>query len=302
MFRYTLRQLEYALAAAERGSVAAAAEALGVAQPSVSAAIKKLEDQLGLQLFIRRHAQGAKPSTQGERFLAQARDLLRHAEEVQREASEASGEISGELTLGCFATLAPAYLPELVRRFRNAYPRASLKLRDGTQDDLIGGLRNGTFDLALLYKVDLPADLRASEIATFMPYVLLPRGHRLAKRRKVPVAELKGEPFILLDIPPSRTYFTRILESQGLASTAAYSSPSLELVRGLVGQGLGYSILVTRPHGDMSYDGQPLAIKPILEAVEPGVIALATLASVRPTRLLSTFEQFAKEFFEKRRS
>lgn len=302
MLRYTLRQLEYALAAAERGSVAAAAQAFGVAQPSVSAAIKKLEDQLGLQLFIRQHAQGVKPSAQGERFLAQARDLLRHAEEVQREAGEASGEVSGELTLGCFATLAPAYLPELVRRFRTEYPRASLKLRDGTQDDLIAGLRHGTFDLALLYKVDLPANLRVSELATFTPYVLLSGAHRLAKRRKVPLAELAGEPFILLDIPPSRTYFTRILEAQGLTSTAAYSSPSLELVRGLVGQGLGYSILITRPQGDMSYEGQPLAVKPILEEVEEGVVALAALATVRPTRLILAFEQFAKAFFEQRRS
>ena len=75
------------------------------------------------------------------------------------------------------------------------------------------------------------------------------------------------------------------------------SSPSLELVRGMVGQGLGYSLLVTRPYGDRTYDGESLAIRPIAEATEPGVISLAGLKAARPTRLVSTFAQYCEKFF-----
>jgi DNA-binding transcriptional LysR family regulator len=98
---------------------------------------------------------------------------------------------------------------------------------------------------------------------------------------------------------PSRTYFTRILESAGITPKISFASPSLELVRGLVGQGLGYSLLITRPHGDATYDGEQLAIRPIVEDVEDGVIAIAALKSLRPTRLISTFEEFCVNFFKR---
>ena len=120
----------------------------------------------------------------------------------------------------------------------------------------------------------------------------------LAKKKRVSLHDLANEPLILLDILPSRTYFTRLLESQGITPKISFASPSLELVRGLVGQGLGYSLLITRPHGDATYDGEQLAIRPIVEEVEDGVIAIAALKSLRPTRLISTFEEFCVNFFK----
>ena len=115
---------------------------------------------------------------------------------------------------------------------------------------------------------------------------------------RVPLVALKNEPLILLDIAPSRTYFTRILESAGITPNIAFSSPSLEVVRGLVGQGLGYSILVTRPFGDHSYAGEKLAVRPIAEEAERGVIALASLRQMRKTRLVSAFEAHCVEHFK----
>lgn len=299
MILYTLRQLEYAVGTADLGSVAAAAEALGVAQPSVSAALKKLEDQIGLQLFVRQPAHGVVPSPQGLRFLAEARSLLAHAEEVQRLAASTGTEIAGQLTLGSFPTLAAAYGPQLLKSFTALHPGAKVALKEGTQNELIDGLRTGQFDLALLYPVDLPADLEPVPLAQFDPYVLLPASHRLAKKRRVPLSDLASEPMILLDILPSRVFFTRILERAGVSPNIVFASPSLELVRGLVGQGMGFSLLVTRPHGDTAYDGGALATRPIAEETEKGEIALASLHSLRPTRLVTAFEEHAKTMFKK---
>lgn len=299
MLRYTLRQLEYAAAVAEHRSVAAAAQSLGVAQPSVSASLMKLEALLGMQLFLRHHAQGVSPTPQGARFLAEARNLLNHANEFQRQAETAASSVSGELRVASFLTMAPLYMPTLMAAFTARYPLASLRLEDGTQTELIEGLRSGRNDLALLFEVDMPEDLRLTRLAAFNPYVLLPGSHPLARQKRIAVKDLADEPFILLDIAPSRTYFTRILESEGIVPRIAFSSPSLELVRGLVGQGLGYSLLVTKPHGHHSYDGRALALRPIKEQVEKGVIALAALKQMRPTRLVSAFEQFCLDFFAK---
>lgn len=297
MLRFTLRQIEYAVAIQDRGSVAAASVALGVAQPTLSASLAKLEKQTGIQLFIRRHAQGVSPSPAGIRFLAEARNLLSFAQDLQRETAAVGIAIEGTLSLGSFTTIAPAYVPQLVASFTASHPRAAVRLAEGTQDQLLDGLHGGQHDLVLLYDVDMPDDLAVTILASFEPYVVLPAKHRLTRHRHVPLAALKSEPFILLDIAPSRTYFTRILEQAGISPQIAFSSPSLEVVRGLVGQGLGYSILVTRPHGDHSYAGEELAVRPIAETVERGVIALAALKQMRKTRLVAAFEAHCVKYF-----
>ena len=299
MLRFTLRQLEYALGIAEHGSLAKAAQNLGIAQPTLSASLQKLEEQLGLQLFIRHHAQGVTPSPQGLRLLNEARNLIDHGLDFERASTDASDVVEGDLTIGSFHTLAPAYAPKLIAGFQRAHPKSRLKLEEGAQDSLIEGLRAGRYDQVLLYKVDMPDDLKITELAALKPYVLLNADHALARKREVSLHDLANEPLVLLDVLPSRTYFTRLFVSQGITPKISFASPSLELVRGLVGQGLGFSLLVTRPYGDHTYDGEKLAIRPISEDVEKGVIALATLHSLRQTRLISTFEEFCVSFFKK---
>ena len=297
MLRYTLRQIEYAVAIWDHGSVAAASAHLGVAQPTLSASLAKLEAQIGLQLFIRHHAQGVSPSPAGLRFLAEARNLLTHAQDLQRDTAAAGTAIEGQLALASFATIAPSFVPPLIKGFMSQHPKVSIRMAEGTQDELLKGVRSGAFDVALLYDVDMPEDFAVTPLASFAPHVLLPGKHKLTRLKNVPLVALKDEPFVLLDIAPSRTYFTRILEGAGIVPNVAFSSPSLEVVRGLVGQGLGYSILVTRPFGDHSYAGEELAVRPIADAVERGVIALAALRQMRKTRLVSAFEAHCVDYF-----
>lgn len=297
MLRYTLRQVEYAVAIWDHGSVAAASAHLGIAQPTLSAALAKLEEQIGLQLFIRHHAQGVSPSPAGLGFLKEARNLLTHAQDLQRDTAAAGTAIEGQLALASFATIAPSFVPPLIKGFMNQHPKVTFRMAEGTQNELFEGLRGGEFDLALLYDVDMPDDFALTPLASFAPHVLLPGRHKLTRLKNVPLIALRNEPFVLLDIAPSRTYFTRILENAGLAPQVAFSSPSLEVVRGLVGQGLGYSILVTRPYGDHSYAGEELAVRPIADEVERGVIALAGLRQIRKTRLVSAFEAHCVDYF-----
>lgn len=297
MFRYTLRQLDYLVACAEAGSVVAAAARLNVSQPSVSAALSKLEADLGVQLLLRQHAQGVVPTPDGAPLIQAARNLLLQAREFQQAAALASEEIAGVLQIGSFHSLAPVYLPALYAALAEAHPRIELRVREASQDDLVRDLRQGQIHAALLYDLDLPEDVATVPLAAFQPRILLPADHPLARRRRIALADLAAEPLILLDIPPSRDYFTGLLRAAGLTPRIAFRSASLELVRGMVGRGLGYSLLVTRPPGDTTYDGQPLAIRPLAEEVSPSPVVLGRLASLHPTRALAAFEAVTRDYF-----
>ena len=300
MLHFTLRQLEYAVLAAELGSIAAAAKTLGVAQPSVSAALKKLEDQLGLQIFLRQHAQGILPSSQGTLFITKARLLLAQAHDLEKESADRDGPLKGRLRLGSFLTLAPTYMPELLSKFNILHPNVEIELEEGVQEDLLTGLRNGRIDLALLYNLDLPPDIQVADVLTLKPHVLLSMGHRLAKNRNISLKSLASDPLILLDIQPSRSYFLGIFEAQGLKPLIGFSSASLELVRGMVARGMGYSLLITRPPGDRAYDGEQLAVREISGAVQRGVVSLASLKHIRKTRIAQMFETFCLAHFKSR--
>ena len=297
MIRYSLRQLEYLVTCIDCGSLAAAAQKLNVSQPSISTAIAKLEAELGVQLLLRHHAQGVSATASAERLVQTARNLLSQANDLQRSAEMSGDEIAGELRLGSFITLAPVFLPGLMADLKLRHPGIRVALGEGTQDQLIDGLRNGHHEMLLLYNIDLPGDLEIIELSEAVPYVLLPKTHPLTAKDEIHLKELEGESLILLDVEPSRDYFTGLLNSAGIKPEIAFSSPSLELVRGLVGRGLGYSLLVTRPFGDMTYDGQELSVHKVADKVVSSPIVLASLKSLQQTRVMRVFEELAKLHF-----
>ncbi len=299
MLRFSLRQLEYLVATAERGSLAGAAQSLNISQPSLSKGIAKIEDRLGVQLFIRHHARGVSPTPTGARLLLEARNLLRHAQEFQNNAEASSVAIAGQLELSCYATIAPVFLPALVCEFAELHPQVQVRLNEGDQDGLIDGLISGRFEMAILYYLDLPAQITVTPLASFSPYVLLPPQHPLAARSRISLSQLIDEPLILLDVPPSRRYFIDLFRRHGLEPRVAMTSPSLEVVRGFVGRGLGYSILVTRPSFDHTYDGQDTVVRPIAEQTEPGTLGIARLAEIRPTRVMQAFSDFCRDWFDR---
>ncbi len=300
MVRFTLKQLAYFVATAEQGSVAKAARRLNISQPSVSLAIAKLEALFGVQLLLRHHAQGVSLTSAGRRFLVEARGLLAQAEELSDEAQGLGQAVHGRLDVGCFLTLTPTYMPQLVTRFTAEFPDADLRLHEGHQDALLDGLDAGRFDAAILYNVDLPDGLALVSLADLPPYALLPADHIFAKRRRVSLEELAAEPMVLLDVPPSRQYFTALFRHLKLEPTIHVLSPSFETVRGMVANGIGYSVLVTRPASDLTYDGHKIACVPLSDAIEPAHIVLARLAQARPTRLFETFAEHCVDYFGNR--
>lgn len=168
---------------------------------------------------------------------------------------------------------------------------------DGEQNELTHGLHRGRFDLAFMYNLELESTLHTEKLnAPQKPYALLPAAHPLAKKTSVTLKELSREPMILLDVIPSKSYFMNIFTDKGLHPEVAYSSPSIEMVRCMVGQGMGFSVLVTRPCTDVTYDGQRVTQVEIVDDMAASTLVMAYLRHNEPTRPTRLFMDYCRTF------
>ena len=295
MASYTLRQLKYFVTAVDCGSIAEASRKLYITQPSISSAIKGLEDSFGVQLLIRHHAQGVSLTPGGSQFYRKAQELLRFAHEFEQNALADNDMIGGQIDIGCFEAVAPLHLPRLIASFNQKYPGVKIRVHDGEQQELVQGLTGGRFDLAILYEHDLDATIETEPLMPpQQPYALVPEGHRFAAQKRVSLRDLVLEPMILLDVLPSRTYFISIFEESGLQPNIVFSSPSIEMVRGMVGQGFGFSVLVTHPKSDVTYDGQRVVCVDLTEQVTGSGLVAAWLKRAHLTKPAQLFVDYCK--------
>lgn len=282
---FTLVQLRYFLVAAERGSMTEASAALHIAQSAVSAAIHNLERDLQVQLFIRRRGRGLTLTPAGERLRTQGRDLLARAREVEREARGEGAALSGPVTVGCFVTLAPYYLPRLFSECTRLHPGIEIDVVEAEADQLVGALKAGRIDFALTYDLGLSTEpeLRGETIARAPAYVIVAADHPLAGQGSVSLAELSTEPLVLLDLPHSRDYFRSLVAATGTAPDVRYRTRSYETVRSMVARGLGYSVLNQRPATGLTYGGGEIAELELRDAGRPLEVRIATLDGMTQT-------------------
>jgi len=189
-----------------------------------------------------------------------------------------AGAQGGMLALGCFHTFAPSVVPPLVARVIAARPGLSVTLVDGGQGKVIDSLRRGDIEVALLFDFGLSAEFHTEVLEEQLPYVLLPANHPLVGESVIELRDLVDDALILLDVEPSGEYFLSLFRAHGLEPQIAYRTTSLEMVRGFVGEGLGYSLLATKPAGDVAHDGRPLVTRPVAGAPQPSRLVLAHLA------------------------
>jgi len=214
----------------------------------------------------------------------------------QRRAQRRS-DASLALTIGCYQVFAPFVIPPLVARLTKLHPQIALTLLESDQELLIASLRRSDVEVALLYDFDLGNDLNVTPLAELTPYALLPEGHPLSHAPAIALEDLLQEPLVLLDVDPTRDYILSLFRERGLQPTVGFRTKSLEMVRGFVGHGLGYSILATKPANNMTYDGRALAVRPLSAAVKNSGLVLATFAGRNLSPMALEFAAHCRSFF-----
>jgi DNA-binding transcriptional LysR family regulator len=240
-----LRDLRYFVTLAEQLSFTRAAEILGIAQPTLSHQIKKLERDLGTPLFHRSRRTVALTAA-GRSVLAEARTLLDQAD-VMREVARlvAAGEF-GELRIGFIEAAAFALLPRLISAFRQAYPKIAIRLFELTTIEQLPALRERTIEIGIL-RAPIPADdIETMPILREPVAVAMPSGHPLAKRSAIRLDALRDEGFIF----HSDSRATRLLEEVtaltrqlGYVPRVVQEAGEFHTICSLVAGGLGIALV-----------------------------------------------------------
>jgi LysR family hydrogen peroxide-inducible transcriptional activator len=196
---FTLRQLQYAEAVADLRSFRRAAERCHVSQPSLSAQVIQLEEQLGVQLF-ERGPRRVLLTAAGEAVLARARRLLLEADDLADEARQLGEPLGGTMRIGVIPTVSPYLLPEIVPALRARHERLGVHWVEDKTESLLAALNEGKLDAVLLALEAAIGDVER-EVVCEDPFVLaMPPGHPLARGRgPAKPQELRGAGFLLLD-------------------------------------------------------------------------------------------------------
>lgn len=244
----TLTELRYIAILAEEQHFGRTAARCHVSQPSLSVAVKKLEQELGVELFERSKA-SVKPTLVGGRIVDQAKVLLGYIEQIKSLASAGRDPIQGPLKLGAIFTMAPYLLPQLIPLLQSMAPSLQLEVQEDFTEGLCKKLRDGLLDVILVSLPFSEPDVVSVELFEEPLVCLAPRDHLLAHKEQITREDLVGQPVLLMG--PGHCLRDQIVEllpalaDLGHTSSARSlpESNSLEMLRYMVAAGLGVSLV-----------------------------------------------------------
>lgn len=238
-----LKDLRYLVAVAEQRHFGRAAARCFVSQPTLSAQLKKLEDNLGVQL-IERAPNNVSLTEAGEQVVARARRIIEASDEVVALAASQREPLAGRLRVALLPTIGPYLLPHVMRAVRKALPRLELRLYEYQTAPLLAKLHGGELDLGILALPVELAGLESRELYREAFVVALPEKHPLAAREALRVTDLEGEKLLLLEEGHClRDQALEVCSRAGIADSEDFRGTSLETLRQMVAAGAGVTLL-----------------------------------------------------------
>ncbi len=276
----TLNELRYIVAVARERHFGRAAEACFISQPTLSVAVKKLEDELGLSLFERRKGE-VSVTPVGQRIVAQAQRVLEEASGIRQIARQGQDQLDGPLRLGAIYTIGPYLLPHLIPQLAERAPKMPLVIEEDYTANLADKLKRGDLDVIV---ISLPFDEPGVQTLTLYrePFVLLlPSSHPLNQRGDCDIHDLKTEDVLLLGA--GHCFRDQVLEvcpdcmrrsSEG-SPAQTLEGGSLETIRYMVAGGLGITILPCTAAGADRFSERLLSIRRFDHDTPSRIVALA---------------------------
>ncbi|RBW69497.1 LysR family transcriptional regulator [Bacillus taeanensis] len=238
-----LRQIKYFIEVATREHVTEAADALHVAQSAVSRQIANLEDELGVELFMR-EGRNVKLTTVGRIFLEHVEIGLNEIERAKQKVDEFLDPESGTIRIGFPNSLASNTLPTVISAFREQHPKIGFQLRQATVKQLIKAVIKGDIDLSFIAPVPTHKEVKGNIFFTERLMALLPMDHHLAELPSIRLEQLRNDPFVLFrEDLALREIVVNACKQVGFRPHVAFEGEDTESIKGLISAGLGVSLL-----------------------------------------------------------
>ncbi|MCA6064491.1 LysR family transcriptional regulator [Thalassolituus marinus] len=239
-----LRALRYFLAVAEQGSFTAAAQQLHTAQPAVSMAVRKLEDELGLTLF-HRNERRVTLTDEGLVLLPHARQILQGVADAELAMHELHGLQQGEVRIGISNMLGSYYFPPILMAFRERYPGVRLSVVEAGTRAIQRMIMEGEIDIGVVVADAPPAELESRCFLRDQMMAIVPDDHALAQRKAIRFDEFFDEELVLF----KQGYFhreviDRLCAEHGLQANIGFETNLLALIRQIVKQGFAITTLL----------------------------------------------------------
>jgi len=257
----TLTELKYIVAVAREKHFGRAAEACFVSQPTLSVAVKKLEEELDVKIF-ERGASEVSVTPLGEQIVRQAQQVIEQAAAIKEIAKLGKDPLAGPLRLGVIYTIGPYLLPDLVRQAIDRVPQMPLMLQENFTSKLLEMLRTGELDCAILAEPFPDAGLAVAALYDEPFMAAVPANHPLARRKQISAEELKAETMLLLGTGHCfRDHVLEVCPEYARFASAAegirksFEGSSLETIKYMVASGMGVTVVPqlsvpkeTQPH------------------------------------------------------
>jgi LysR family cys regulon transcriptional activator len=245
----TLKQLKYLVGIADSGlNITSAAERLFTSQPGISKQLKQLEAELGVQLFTRKGKSLAAITPAGREVIARARKILREVGNITSLASDLTAELDGTLSIATTHTQARYVLPEVIRAFRERYPRVDLELHQGTSEQIAELIGTNKVEFAIATgSQDLFSQLTLLPIYHWHRIVLVPKGHPLTKLdRPLDLEVLAEHPLVTYVFSGSgESSFKRAFRERGLEPRVVFTARDADIIKTYVRMGMGVGVIAS---------------------------------------------------------
>jgi LysR family transcriptional regulator, hydrogen peroxide-inducible genes activator len=287
-----LHQLRYLVAVADSHSFTAAAQHCHITQPTLSHQIRKLENEVGEPLLQRRKT-GAYLTPLGERIYRHAQDILKNVESVQEAASSFSRKIQGLLKIGVIPTIAPYFLPSLLRLSQKRHPGIRFQMTEEPTEHLLTSLGAGLLDIAILSPPIASDKLQILDLFTDEFLLALPADHPLAKSREISLRVLREHPMILMnDAHCLRGQTISFCQRAGFAPKVFIQSSQLDTVLAMVETGQGISLVPAMAR--KAFHHRKVVFRPLRPEKLLRKISLAWSRQMAPSRAFNAFVEICQ--------
>jgi len=297
----TLTQLRYIVAVAREHHFGRAAKACFVSQPTLSVAIKKLEDELNVAIF-ERGSNEITLSPVGERIVQQAQQTLEAADNIKQIASHGKNQLAGPLRIGAIHTIGPYLYPELIPLLRKAAPEMPLIVEESYTSTLTEKLKRGELDVIIIALPFKEQGIVSQSLYKEPFVVLLPSSHPLTSRKTINSKMLEDENVLLLG--QGHCFRDHVLEacpacipkSELIGDLPhAVEGSSLETIRHMVVSGLGVTVLPCTAAGAHSYSQRLLSIRRFSNPIPTRTVALAWRVSFTRSKVIDVINKAIRD-------